>query len=210
MQRDTIFQSMLELYTQEDICFTKLVVSFDEENAADLGGVSRELFSCFWKEVYPHFFDGEICKVPFVPASKMAVAQTVFIKLGRIFSHGYIMTGTIPVKICHASLLAMLFGSEKVSENDLLQSFLSYITPWEKQMVEAGMKGLLIDLPQTQQDEMMALFGRMGMRSAPANSAVDFRKQVINMARSELIYKPSMALNWMKQGIPSSHLNEVS
>lgn len=117
----------------------------------------------------------------------MAVAQTVFTKLGRILSHGYILTGTVPVKICHASLLAMLFGPEKVSENDLLQSFLSYITPWEKQMVDAGMKGLLIDLSQTQKDEMMGLFSRMGMRSAPAKSVVDFRKQVVDMARSELI-----------------------
>ena len=205
VKRSNVLKSMLNLYSSHEVCYTKLVVGFEDEKAADAGGVTRELFSCFWTEAYQHYFNGEILKVPFIPPSRLCEDQSVFMALGRIFSHGYLLTGRIPIRVCQASLMSLLFGPEKVPENVLLQSFLSYVTPWEKQMIEKGMEGLSPD----QEEEMMGLFSRMGMRCTPAKRGDEFRKQVVHMAKSQLIYKPSMALTWMKQGIPDSQFEKI-
>lgn len=207
MERSSIFNSLLDLYADESLCSKKIRASFKDEMGTDVGGVTRDVFSCFWGEAYSSMFDGEVFKVPFVPTSKIAEAQAIFCKLGRIFSHGYLLTGKIPIRIAQASLLSMLFGMEHVSDEVLLDSFLSYVTPWEKKMLECRIKGN--QLPPNQQDEMLGLFIRMGMRTVPSTTMEGFVKQVNDMARSELLFKPAMALEWMKRGIPSSHFDKV-
>ena len=47
------------------------------------------------------------------------------------------------------------------------------------------------------------------MHSVPLSTAAEFKKQLMQLARSEFIYKPSMALNWMRQGIPNCHYRYV-
>lgn len=181
MERSSIFNSLLHLYGDESICSKMITASFKDEIGTDIGGVTRDVFSCFWNEAYS-VFDGDVLKVPFVPASKIAESQAIFCKLGRIFSHGYILTGRIPIRIAQASLLSMLFGVEHVSDEVLLDSFLSYVTPWEKQLLDCRMKGK--PLPPNQEEDMFGLFIRMGMRTIPSRTVEGFMKQVYDVARS--------------------------
>ena len=57
--------------------------------------------------------------------------------------------------------------------------------------------------------QLFGMFSRMGMHSVPLSTAAEFKKQLMQLARSEFIYKPSMALNWMRQGIPNCHYRYV-
>lgn len=103
VQRANIFKDVVELYQIDGIINEcPLFVGFEKENAIDEGGVTREMYSAFWEEVYKNFFDGATVLVPFVHPS------TVFPILGRILSHGYLASGTLPTRIACPSLLNLV------------------------------------------------------------------------------------------------------
>lgn len=204
--RQCILMFMLKLYEDEAVCRSNLCVSFKNELGADLGGVSRDLFSSFWEKAYEAYFDGDIIKVPFIPPHQMSNAQAIFMKLGRVFSHGFLLTKTIPVRFCQVCIISLLFGEDKVSANQLISSFLNFVTTWERDLIIRGLEGKLMS---DDSDDILSLFTRFGMRCAPSNSGEKFRSQVIDMAKSELLYKPCTLLTWMRQGIPEDHYEKV-
>ena len=101
----------------------------------------------------------------------------------------------------------MLKSQDDVDESSLIPSFLNYVTPWERELVLLGLDGA----PTTsdQDSDMIDFFSRMGMRCIPSKVKNEYRDQVIQMAKSEFLYKPSMLLMWMRQGIPAKHYQKV-
>ena len=127
--RREILKDMLEYFKDEEICYAQLGVTFKGEEGEDEGGLTRDLFSCFWEKAYDEFFDGEVTKVPYVPPHRTSDAHSLFVRLGRIFSHGYLLTGIVPTRICQVSLISMNLDPEMVAEGLLIPCFHSYITP---------------------------------------------------------------------------------
>ena len=59
VNRKNLFDETLELFGREStLCESTLSVSFTDEIAVDVGGVTRDLLSAFWEEAYWRFFDG--------------------------------------------------------------------------------------------------------------------------------------------------------
>ena len=57
--------------------------------ADDQGGVTRDMFSGFWKEAYITLFDGVTLLIPLVhPQTDLQAFST----LGKIMSHGYLVS----------------------------------------------------------------------------------------------------------------------
>ena len=94
INRDTIVEDMLQLYREnEGLTNTTLEVTFINEPAEDADGLTRELFSQGWKNILPLFFEGTSFHVPRVDPD---CSEELFEILGRIASHGFILTGYFP------------------------------------------------------------------------------------------------------------------
>ena len=56
---------------------------------------------------------------------------------GRIISHQYVLTGIFPVHINKEFIVATLCGRQAVSDEDLIEAFLEYISEKESQELKA-------------------------------------------------------------------------
>ena len=108
-----------------------LFIAYDNENAIDEGGVSRDMFSAFWEKAYSTLFDSAALLVPFIlPTTDVSI----FPILGKIISHGYLASGSLPVRICLTSLLPMLLGSGiNIPRSYMLDALLDYVSQRERE-----------------------------------------------------------------------------
>lgn len=87
IKRENIIEKMLTLYKDETIVQKKIKVAFKDKLGLDYGGLTKELFSEFWKKIMPEFFRGENQSVPFLSLSKIRKGlDENFPIIGRIFS----------------------------------------------------------------------------------------------------------------------------
>ena len=93
IDRKNIFDEVLKLF--EDPHALKeypLRISFVNEAGYDTGGLLRDMLSEFWQMTYMRMFDGGNQLTPSVhPQTDMSV----FTALGKIMSHGYIISGVL-------------------------------------------------------------------------------------------------------------------
>ena len=84
-----------------------LHIKFANEPAFDTGGVCHDLFSGSWEEVYLRFFDESSLVTPIVHTN---VDMTSLPMLRRILSHGFMVTGYLPVQIAFPTLASIFMG----------------------------------------------------------------------------------------------------
>ena len=108
VDRESIFSSVVELYrVNTTVNEFPPRVHFNGEKAIDVGGVFRDMLSAFWDEAYRTLFDGGCLLTPVLhPQMDLAVLPI----LGRIFCHGYIRSGFLPIKITFPTLVSLLLG----------------------------------------------------------------------------------------------------
>ena len=135
VNRDLIDDDLIKLYRQQDTCFRTLDVKFLNEPAEDADGLTRELFSQGWKTILPQFFEGTTFHLPRVDPD---CTEGLFEILGRIASHGFVLTGYFPVGIAPASVIG-IFDHQSLSDVDLIYSFLYFLTEGERATVEKAM-----------------------------------------------------------------------
>ncbi len=102
-----------------------LQMSFINELAIDLGGVSRDIVTGFWLHAYEKLFDGSTVYVPVVnPSTDLSQLEVI----GKLLSHGYLSIGFLSVRVALPTLIAMLFGcSAEISSHLLNASFFDYL-----------------------------------------------------------------------------------
>ncbi|KAJ7381391.1 hypothetical protein OS493_001525 [Desmophyllum pertusum] len=64
--------------------------------------------------------------------------------VGRIISHQYVLTGVFPVQINKAFMVAMLCGRKALTDEDLIEFFLAYISGNESMEMREIMKECLV------------------------------------------------------------------
>lgn len=77
------------------MCEYHLRIMF-KELAVHTGGVCWDMFSAFWKVACTNCCDGDSLLVPLVHPSSDC---SIFFKIGRILSHGYLQCGFLPLRI---------------------------------------------------------------------------------------------------------------
>ena len=97
VNRNDVSSVLLDLYSSHaSIVSTSLPVTFKGEDATDLSGLTRELFTIFFTDIQEKYFDGNIERVPRVDPqtcqSLSSLDNTMFTTLGKIFSHCYVPT----------------------------------------------------------------------------------------------------------------------
>lgn len=95
VNRLNIFSDLLAVYKTPNITSLELRVKFEGEAGHDGGGLTRELFPVFWKAVEDEICEGSSLKVPIMAPE----INFTFYCLGKILSHGYILTGYLPLNL---------------------------------------------------------------------------------------------------------------
>ena len=105
----------LSIYGNENICQEYPIdIEFESEEAIDHGGVQREMFSAFWEQAYLQPFEGATILIPLLHPQ----TDTVF---GRILSHGYLVTGFLPIRIALPTLICMLLVPGRLIPSDIVE-----------------------------------------------------------------------------------------
>lgn len=202
IRRDNIYLDVLKMYTD----FGKLSkefpfrIAFDDEGAVDSGGVSRDMFSGFWKVAFEKLFDGA---GSVVPATHPSVDLGAFPILGKILSHGYISCGFLPVHISFPILAAVLLGPDvSIEDKILLKSFIEHLNYHDASIVKRAFEPTK-EFSQELLSSLTELLSLHGCRQIPCPS--DISSIITAIAKHEFLVKPLGALLAMNRGIPDEH-----
>ena len=201
VHRNNVTAVLLSEYGSENvekIMANSLCVVFEDEKANDLSGLTREVFSIFYKKIKEEYFDGNVDCVPRV--DPQTCRNTMFTTIGRIISHAFVLTGMFPVFISQAAMQSVLVCHP--DDKLLMSSFLNYIDDFEKDSLTNVMNG-----NGTEEDDENALgvFSRCQSNTLPTKENI--HGMIINAAKSELVCRPTHALQAMHKGMVSAHPN---
>ena len=173
-----------------------ITVAFDGEIGVDEGGVHRDMFSAFWSEAYCSLFEGSTLLTPMIhPQTELSHLPIV----GRILSHGYLVDGTLPIRIALPTMTAILLGQPKSQPGSvLLETFLERET-LNRALSHSKEKAF----PPELQEELMTILSRFGCRVPPTPSTM--MSVIEQVATYEFLTKPAAGIAMMHSGIPLNH-----
>ena len=200
IDRENLFNSVLHLFSSDDI--TKeypLRIRFKGELAIDAGGVMRDMVSAFWEIAYEKCCDGDSLLVPLIhPGSDVSV----FTKLGRILSHGYMQCGFLPLKIAFPVVAAMLLGvSVTIPNKFLMSTFIDSLNGYEQDLLKQGLS--LTEYSCDLQGRLVAIVSRFGGRELPTPKSL--KETILQLAKYQFQTTPLPAIMAINSSIPEFH-----
>ena len=176
-----ICNKLVDYYHRTDIANEyPLCISFVGEAAVDLGGVTREAFSCFWEAAYMKYFDGPHLLLPSIHAG---VDFSGLLLLGCILSHGYLACGFLPVQIVFPVLA-------------------SISTPHESSVIKQALQLMKDGFPS------QLMLSRYGYRQMPEPSR--FKQSLIEIARFNLLVQPAVIISQSVPTLHLAFWNDIT
>ena len=198
MNRDTIVEDILQLYRMNKTLTSSLLeVTFLNEPAEDADGLTCELFWQGWKNILPLGFEGTTNF--HVPRVDPDCTEELFEILGRLGSHGFVLTGYFPVEIASASLIG-IFNPDALSDEDLIYSFLSFLTEGERPAAEKAMEKSKVSVD----DILVDILSRYNVRQIPTSRS-EFHSLFVRIAKCQFVTKPSFLMVAFKRGLEKAH-----
>ncbi|XP_054593176.2 uncharacterized protein [Nothobranchius furzeri] len=193
--RIKVVDDLLAVFTDSSIMNVTLKMDFVNEKAVDDAGVSREVYTAFWEQVLEQC-EGEMERVPRLrPDFSEAEWQAV----GCIWVKGFLDHGVMPVKLSLAFILACINGIDYVDTETLMSSFLNYLPPIERSAVEKALQGTM---EESDQEDLMDLFTRMGSHSLPPQNGM--KSAIEMMAHKAILQEPKYIVDSFST--PTSHV----
>ena len=116
-QELSVSAQTLEIYGDLDFSLS-FQVNFTGELRADLRGLTKDIFACFWTALESYFY-GENSKVPYLSISERHTARDIFPVIGK---HAK-LAATLPCDRCRSVLLWMC-SADDVDEELLPEDYL--------------------------------------------------------------------------------------
>lgn len=174
----------------------ELVVTFRNERGFDGGGLHRELFPIFWHAVEQRMMEGNAEKVPILTPR----SAKYFYTLGLILSHGYVLTGFVPMCFASPFFLGLINDQSVTPDDILLQSFLNYIDPRERVAVEACISANDIsDTSAVLENVIIPMLARFNCDVIPKKENI--REVVLHTAEYALVCQPYYAIVQIRRGM---------
>lgn len=205
VNRDSIFQSVITLYTENSDILQEYPfgVHFSGERALDIGGVTRDMFSAFFQESYKHLFDGVSL---LIPALHPSVDMAAFRTMGTVISHAYLTSGILPIRVAFPCLASMLLGtSSEIPQSQLVAAFTEMLSVHDASVVRNALEMRMQQdsFPPDMVDELLQVLSSYSCREIPRPSTL--RSVIQRVARYELVTKPTAALSAIHSGVPKMH-----
>lgn len=202
IDRDNIYEDVMDLYKIGEILGEcPINIKYSDEQAIDDGGVQRDMFSGYWEEAYSKLFDGSAVLIPMIHPH---MDMTDFMILGRILSHGYLVSGHLPVRIALPTLINMVLGPTKIPAQILLNAFLDYISSAERAIFKdaLNLRSAAV-FPNFTKDTLVDTLSRFGCRQVPTPDKL--MSTIKCIAEYEFMIKPAAAISLVHSGIPTAH-----
>lgn len=209
VSRESVRPDLLRCNDNDDVVSSTIKVTFTDEEGEDCGGLTRDMFFAFWEEAFDMHFDGEEIKMPFASPSNLHGARNTFEAMSRIFLHSFILTGAIPVRFCQSSVMGAFLGSQSIPGPVLLRDLLNHVSEREAKVMSLAMSATEKEsITDEQEDILFSVFARFAMRIAPLWGE-SLKDQLIKLARFIFVLKPLCILQWMVDGVPKNHVDEL-
>ena len=157
----------------------------------------RELFPLFWNSLECTHFDGFTEKVPvLVPRP-----ATEYIALGKILSHGFVLTGYFLLSISMMCVVYLISGVDQVSDDTLNHSFFNFLDPQEAMALKSCLSEKKVI--EDKKDIVIALFSRLNATTTPTSANLE--ELTKKVAKHTLVCQPYFALGQMRKGMLASH-----
>ena len=203
ISRSNIYNDVLKLYSNFDRLANEYPfhIAFNDEEALDTGGVSRDMFSGFWKSTCDRFFDGS---GSLVPATHPNVDMGALPIIGTVLSHGYIVSGFLPVQVSFPVIAAILLGPTITIEDSLLiKSFIGHLNYYDASILKEAFLERGREFSPQIASRIFALLSGYDSRKVP--SPGNLKSTLLCIARHEFLVKPLGAIYAMHSGIPGKH-----
>ncbi|PIK36784.1 hypothetical protein BSL78_26377, partial [Apostichopus japonicus] len=200
VSRSTILQDAITMYAIGDLAHYTLHVTFQGEIGEDVGGLSREFFTTFWRAVAPMYFQGTYSVVPYTtlrPMSQLSSAQT-WHAIGSIFSHGFVLLGYIPPLLSDATVSYLLSG--RIPSRRLISdSFLNTLSESDRALLTHNN----IHLNEGTILRLNTFFSQYNLQQRITNNNIN---AIIQRASEiSVIERPYFAMTCMREGMVQAH-----
>ena len=157
------------------------------------------MFSAFWEAAYERVFDGSTLLAPVMHPQ---VDFTIFPLLGAILSHGFLVSGFLPLRIAFPVLGSLLLGPCTTTPlQQLMEAFIESISDHDNRSLRSALSAKQFTAQTT--TELLTILSRFGCREMPTPS--NLKQMLLQLAKYEFVTKPYAAICSINQGIPSSH-----
>ncbi|CAH0563019.1 unnamed protein product [Brassicogethes aeneus] len=201
IRRDNVLEEVFKLYDEnEGLVQRKIKLSFENESGLDYGGLTKKLFSEFWKACTRDYFRGENRTAPFLPLSKIRKGlDHKFCLIGRVLAHNLILTKTIPIKLCKYVFLKLGSLDNDIPQSILLEDFFNFLTPSEACLLRKA-KLAYQTLTEKDKELLLDLFSTYGLLENP--NASEIEDQIVTIAENVLCQESFPFIKKIKDGIP--------
>ncbi|XP_057293155.1 uncharacterized protein LOC130621818 [Hydractinia symbiolongicarpus] len=168
-----------------------VVIDARGEKETGIGiGVDRDIYSSVWQDILDGLCVGHTERVPFV---RHDFYLDEWSSIATILVKGYYDTKYFPMQLCKAFIMYCLFGN--VQNDNLIQSFLNYLTPMESKIVDDALHGKNNGL--FEDEEFLDILDRFNCKSCV--TIMNVYGVILEIARQELIQRPYlMVCSWTK------------
>ncbi|XP_048588190.1 uncharacterized protein LOC116601884 isoform X1 [Nematostella vectensis] len=190
IDKDHIVEEILKLYKDTSLLQNYLEIECGLTATGD--GVLREMLTSFWEKFLMRNGEGsrEI-PLPLGPS----IARETYEILGRIYHHGFMLTGSFPVTIPRASIHYALFDC--VKDECLEESFLNTLPAKQRETLSAALSSKsAASFPDKIVCDILEDYGNMRWPSQENICSI-----VKDVAVHELVAKPAMALQQFRSGM---------
>ena len=201
VHRVNIVKEMIGFFKNEEIMQRNIQFSFMDEVGYDATGVSREAYTIFWENFMASSADGETYRIP---ALNPDFALEEWQSIGRILAKGYKDHNVFPLSLAPAFFIAMMFGEEMVSPEELLHSYYLFVSESDRDILQSAVMGTLKD--EGDKDILLDLLDQEGVRHIP-QSDDEVHQTIIQMAHKALIQESSYALQIMRDAVQKELLS---
>ena len=186
VNREAIYVDMVSYFSHSNFNeLQKVDIRFENEDAVG-DGVSRDALTLFFDKTYRKF-EGSFEKVP-MPTLETKELEAV----GKIITASFIFYNVYPFRIAHASLKHALYND--VTNDELFQSFMNYVTPKEASLIRAFANGRTVN-----SQVFIDIFSEARVYDQPTRENI--YQLCIKAARISLIKFPSYSMNEIVTGM---------
>ena len=192
--RSNIFPEMVACF-QSDIIYTPMKVELIGELGSDADGVSREIYTLFWNEMYEKC-EGEYFRVPVI-SPEFGIEE--WKSVARILCKGYIDHRIFPLKFAPVFMMSLFEQEESFSDEMMLSSFKLFNNSLDRELIENVLEAGFNCLSSDDKDAFLDLIGRCGSHENPATCSTS--ELLRKIAHKCLIQMPAFIIKAMKETV---------
>ncbi|XP_063953310.1 uncharacterized protein LOC135153622 [Lytechinus pictus] len=201
LHRCIVITELLCNFKAPDMMTSPLKFEFVDELGIDAEGVSRDVYTIFWKQFFEMYADGEDFRVPGLCPE---LGPEEWKAVGRILVKGFIDHKIFPLRMAPAFVIGMLFGEDAVLPDTLMESFKLYLNDGDRACVQSALSG---NTTEEEHEALVDLLDREGGHTIPKEG--ESLALMFQLAHKVIIQNGSYAMQCMREVVTPQLLSKL-